>query len=222
MFNCGRYLNKTGGYRLQFVCLFFLIIFVIFSDIPAFAHKVSIFAWVEDDTVYTQSKFSRGKKAKGAPVIVFDLEGNKLLEGKTDDKGEFSFKIPKKTALKVVLKASMGHMAEWTIPIDEIPEAVSKDSTIEADVKDSYETTFPQTDVPGSNPPLSSESYGISRQEIKNLIDESLDRKLAPIMNMLADSYEDDPSLTEIISGIGYIFGLVGVAMYFAARKKKK
>lgn len=198
------------------VYLFFLSIFI-FSDMPAFAHKVSIFAWVEGDTVYTQSKFSRGRKTKGAPVIVFDLEGNKLLEGKTDDKGEFSFKIPKKTALKVVLKASMGHMAEWKIPLEEInPKAVS-------DVKDSYETAFHSpVDVPGSNPPLSSESYGISRQEIKKLIDESLDRKLAPIMNMLADSYEDGPSLTEIISGIGYIFGLVGVAMYFAARKKKK
>jgi nickel transport protein len=86
----------------------------------------------------------------------------------------------------------MGHMAEWKIPLEEI------------------------------NPPLSSESYGISRQEIKKLIDESLDRKLAPIMNMLADSYEDGPSLTEIISGIGYIFGLVGVAMYFTSRRKKK
>ena len=213
MFDCRRLL----------VYLFFLNIFI-FSDIPAFAHKVSIFAWVEGDTVYTQSKFSRGKKAKGAPVIVFDPEGNKLLEGKTDDNGEFSFKIPKKTALRIVLKASMGHMSEWKIPLEEInPEAVSKGSTTEFDVKDSYETAFhSQADVPGGNPPLSSESHGISRQEIKKLIDESLDRKLAPIMNMLADSYGAGPSVTEIISGMGYIFGLVGVAMYFTSRKKKK
>ncbi|MBU2521314.1 MAG: hypothetical protein KKD50_03690 [Proteobacteria bacterium] len=213
MFDCRRLL----------VYLFFLSIFI-FSDIPAFAHKVSIFAWVEGDTVYTQSKFSRGKKTKEAPVIVFDLEGNKLLEGKTDDNGEFSFKIPKKTALKVVLKASMGHMAEWKIPLEEInPGVVSKGSTTESDVKDSYEAaSHSPVDVPGGNPPLSFESYGISRQEIKKLIDESLDRKLAPIMNMLADSYEDGPSLTEIISGIGYIFGLVGVAMYFTSRRKKK
>lgn len=202
--------------KQRFVLLFFLIIFVVFYDIPAFAHKVSIFAWVEGDTVYTQSKFSKGKRAKNSSVIVFDLEGNKLLEGKTDENGEFSFKIPKQTALKIVLKASMGHMAEWTIPVEEInPEAVS-------DVKDSYETAFhSQSDVPGSNQPVSSESHGISRQEIKKLIDESLDKKLAPIMNMLADSYGGDPSLTEIIGGIGYIFGLVGVAMYFTSRRKR-
>ncbi len=40
-------------------------------------------------------------------------------------------------------------------------------------------------------------------------------------MNMLADSYGGGPGLTEIIGGIGYIFGLVGMAMYFTSRKKR-
>jgi nickel transport protein len=191
---------------------------------PAFAHKVSIFAWVEGDTVYTQSKFSKGKRAKNSSVIVFDSDGNKLLEGKTDDNGEFSFKIPKQTALKVVLKASMGHMSEWKIPFEEInPEAVSNNSKPESDIKDSYETSSrSQTINSGTDLSALSESHGISRQEIKKLIDESLDRKLSPIMNILADSYGGGPGLTEIIGGIGYIFGLMGVVMYFTSRKKKK
>jgi nickel transport protein len=191
---------------------------------PAFAHKVSIFAWVEDDTVYTRSKFSKGKRVKNSPVIVFDSDGNKLLEGKTDENGEFSFKITKQSALKVVLKASMGHMAEWKIPFEEInPEAVSNNSKPESDIKNSYETSSRSQTI-NSDTDLSalSESHGISRQEIKKLIDESLDKKLSPIMNMLADSYGGGPSLTEIIGGIGYIFGLMGVAMYFTSRKKKK
>ena len=201
--------------RLHLAYFFFLIIFIIFSAIPAFAHKVSIFAWVEGDTVYTQSKFSRGNKAKNSSVIVFDLDENKLLEGKTDDKGRFAFKIPQKTALKIVLKASMGHMATWTIPLEEITASIqTSDSDSESDIKDSYESD--------SNFSASSEFHGISKQEIKNLIDESLNKKLSPIMNILADSYGDGHSLTEIISGIGYIFGLVGVAMYFTDRKKKK
>ena len=201
--------------RLHLAYFFFLIIFIIFSAIPAFAHKVSIFAWVEGDTVYTQSKFSRGNKAKNSSVIVFDLDENKLLEGKTDDKGRFAFKIPQKTALKIVLKASMGHMATWTIPLEEITASIqTSDSDYESDIKDSYESD--------SNFSAPSDFHGISKQEIKKLIDESLDKKLSPIMNILADSYGDGPSLTEIISGIGYIFGLVGVAMYFTDRKKKK
>jgi nickel transport protein len=211
-------------FKLRPAFLFSLIIFVILFDMPAFAHKVSIFAWVEDDTVYTRSKFSGGKRVKNSPVIVFDSDGNNLLEGKTDENGEFSFKITKQSALKVVLKASMGHMAEWKIPFEEInPEAVSNNSKPESDIKDSYETSSrSQTINSGTDLFSLSESHGISRQEIKKLIDESLDKKLAPIMNMLADSYGGGPGLTEIIGGIGYIFGLVGVAMYFTSRRKKE
>ena len=208
--------------RRLLVYLFFLSLFI-FSDTPAFAHKVTIFAWVEGDTVYTQSKFSRGKRAKGASVIVYDLDENKLLEGKTDDKGRFAFKIPQKTALKAVLKASMGHMAEWTIPLEEITAGIqTQNSNLESDIKNSYKTSSGSTAINSDTDlPAPVESCRISKQEIKKLIDESLDRKLSPIMNMLVESYRDDPSLTEITGGIGYIFGLVGVAMYFTSRRKK-
>ena len=208
--------------RRPLVYLFFLSLFI-FSDTPAFAHKVTIFAWVEGDTVYTQSKFSGGKRAKRASVVVYDLNENKLLEGKTDDKGRWSFKIPKQTALKVVLKASMGHMAEWKIPLEEIIAGIqTQNSNLESDKKDSYKKSSSSTTINSNTDlPAPVESCRISKQEIKKLIDESLDRKLSPIINMLADSYKNDPGLTEIIGGTGYIFGLVGIAMYFTSRKKK-
>ena len=208
--------------RRPLVYLFFLSLFI-FSDTPAFAHKVTIFAWVEGDTVYTQSKFSGGKRAKRASVVVYDLNENKLLEGKTDDKGRWSFKIPKQTALKVVLKASMGHMAEWKIPLEEIiADIQTQNSNLESDKKDSYKKSSSSTTINSNTDlPAPVESCRISKQEIKKLIDESLDRKLSPIINMLADSYKNDPGLTEIIGGTGYIFGLVGIAMYFTSRKKK-
>ena len=40
------------------------------------AHGVSVFAWVEGDTVYVESKFSGGRRAKNATVLVYDKEGN--------------------------------------------------------------------------------------------------------------------------------------------------
>ena len=55
-------------------------------------------------------------------MVVYDNEGNQLLEGKTDEMGEFSFKVPRITDLKIVLKASMGHMGEWKIQAEEITE----------------------------------------------------------------------------------------------------
>jgi nickel transport protein len=52
------------------------------------------------------------------------------------------------------------------------------------------------------------------------MIDKALDRKLAPVIKLIRDTRKEGPSITEIVGGIGYIFGLVGVAVYFSNRKK--
>lgn len=84
------------------------------------AHRVNLFAWVEGDNVYVESTFSGGKKVKAGKIIVTDPQGNELVKGTTDGQGNFSFKVPKKTDLKIVLIAGTGHRAEWTIPVSEI------------------------------------------------------------------------------------------------------
>jgi nickel transport protein len=84
------------------------------------AHRVNLFAWVEGDTVYVESKFSSSRRVNKGKIIVTDPEGTQLLTGTTDENGEFSFKVPKKTELKIVLEAGTGHRAEWTIPLAEI------------------------------------------------------------------------------------------------------
>jgi len=183
--------------------LFFASILIISTSLPVLAHKVIIFAWVEGDTIFTESKFSGGREATGAQVLVFDKEGKQLLEGKTDNKGEFSFKIPKLTDLRIILNAGMGHKAEWRIPELEIKEAGSI-----SEKKRAGEFSQPI-------------NVGLSKEEIKELIEESLDRKLRPIIRMITESQSKGPSITEIIGGIGYIFGLMGVAIYFKNRGKK-
>ena len=191
--------------RRWMVYLLCVALWLVLCAVAAWAHKVTIFAWVEGDTVYTQSKFSGGRKAKGATVVVYDKEGNQLLEGKTDEKGQFSFKVPQRTELKVALKASMGHLAEWTIPAEEITGVGAH---------------LPDADMSGE--PRGPTAVSLSCQEVQAIIDESLDRKLTPITNMLANSFDRGHRVSEVIGGIGYIFGLVGVALYFATRRKRK
>jgi hypothetical protein len=84
------------------------------------AHRINLFAWVKGDTVYVESKFSGGKIVKAGKIIVTDPQGIELVKGTTNEKGEFSFKIPKKTELKIALLAGTGHRAEWVIAVSEI------------------------------------------------------------------------------------------------------
>ncbi|MDY6791455.1 MAG: hypothetical protein SWH54_09325 [Thermodesulfobacteriota bacterium] len=193
--------NVFGGFSL------FLIILLGVTD-NAYAHKVMIFGWVEGDKVFTQSKFSGGKKVKGGKILVFDLNGNSLLEGKTDDKGEFSFTIPKKTTLKIALMAGMGHRAEWTIPHDEIQDLADKKSLKSAE----------KMQQEPSPPELSPE---LISNEIEQAVEKALDKKLKPVIKMLRKSTNRGPTISEILGGIGYILGLMGVGAYFHYRRKK-
>ena len=196
-------MKKDHNFRLFFIFLLLTAMILIGSHGPALAHKVMIFAWVEGDTVFTESKFSGGKKAINAQVEIFDKDGKKLLEGKTDNNGEFSFKIPKVSDLRIVLNAAMGHKAEWTVPESEIREAGAIAE------KKSARASGPIT-------------VGLSKEEVKKIIEDSLDKKLRPIIRMMTESKNTKPSLTEIIGGIGYIFGLMGVALYFINKGKKR
>ncbi len=75
----------------------------------ALAHKVNIFAYIEDDTVYTESYFPDGRAVEDGKITVLDSNDEALLEGRTDEKGLFSFAIPKKEDLVIILDAGMGH-----------------------------------------------------------------------------------------------------------------
>lgn len=220
------YKNKIsgGGYFIAgpVFCAAFIFLFFtgLFFSSAAFAHKVMIFAWVDGDTIFTQSKFSGGKKAKGARVLVYDPEGNLLVEGKTDEKGEFSFKAPKKIDLNIVLEASMGHMAKWKIPAGEITEqTVLKQNLVQPNMRTDPAKQSGRADIHMDVTRSTSASVSFKKREIKELIDKSLDKKLAPVINMLADLHDQKPKLSDVIGGLGYIFGLVGVALYFANRK---
>jgi nickel transport protein len=196
-------------------------LWLLFLPASASAHKVTIFAWVDGDTVYTQSKFSGGKRVKNTPVLVFDPKDVLLLDGKTDKNGMFSFKIPQKTSLKIVLKASMAHMAVWKIPVEALGGTEPKNAAKTDALQDSLKTSPDSVDIETHEQVFGSSTVTLGKREIEEIIDASLDKKLAPITEILADSIHRGPGITEIMGGLGYIFGLVGVALYFANRKRK-
>lgn len=207
-----RTLINGYGWSKGILGLIFFISFIFLAGGPASAHRAIIFAWVDGDTVYTESKFSGGKRVKGGDVIVYDLEGSQLLKGKTNNKGEFSFKMPKKTGMKIVLLAGMGHRGEWTIPLDEIQVVVTGETGTAVSKKTGEEKPEEQA----RKAPVS----GVSPDEIRMAVEKALDRKLKPVLKMLAESKEHGPSVTEVLGGIGYILGLMGVAAYFHYRRK--
>jgi len=56
--------------------------------------------------------------------------------------------------------------------------------------------------------------------DIEKAIEKALDKKLAPILRTLAEMQEQKVRPTDVLGGLGYIFGLVGVAAYFKRPRK--
>jgi nickel transport protein len=157
---------------------------------------VNIFAYIEGDTIYTESYFPDGGKVEGGRIEVYDSLGNKLLVGITNKDGQFNFKPPKIDDLKIVLITSMGHKSSYTISKDELPTKIAQ------------KVSKPET------PPF------INLGEIKQIIDTSLDEKLKPIIKELKKQRR--VSFREVIGGVGYILGIFGIIMYFMGLRKRR
>ena len=174
----------------------------------ALAHKVSIFAWVEAGQVHTESKFSGGKKVKAGKIEVFDHEENKVLEGATDAQGHFSFPVPSKaTSLNIVLKAGMGHGNHWIITAQELGAAGPATTPEEMDGTE-----------PEANSPMAENGDSLSDQTVQRIVGRVMDQKLAPIKAHMEDQAW---GLRDILGGLGYILGLVGLASYLQNRKQR-
>lgn len=179
-------------------------VILILKSSPAIAHKINIFAWAEGQTVFTESYFTGGKLIEGGLVEVFDSAGQKLLEGRTDQKGEFSFKLPQKTDLLLVLTASMGHKSDFTLKVENADEAA------------------PAAEPAKITGKLSPDTVTVDMRQLRTVIEETLDLRLKPIYRSLADAKRrEGPSLTNIIGGLGYIIGIMGLILYVRSRKKK-
>lgn len=221
----------------KFIChraaaRFLIIIAVMLTPLPANAHRITVFAWVEGSTAHVESKFSAGKGVNEGKVTVTAPDGTILVTGKTDESGAFSFEIPRRTELTVTVSAGLGHQGEWTIRPEEISET---DGTADPTaIIERSEPLLPATSASEEIPmPEPGPSPGLSRTEIRQIIEAAmerewerrlegkLDEKLAPLMRFLAQQEMKGPTVQDIFAGIGYIFGLVGVAAYVASRRRK-
>lgn len=96
------------------------LLMLVCTTAPALAHKVNVFAYVEGETVFTESYFPDGKPVAGGAIEVLDKKNATLLTGKTDDKGLFHFPLSKKEDLTIVINASMGHKNSYLLKASEM------------------------------------------------------------------------------------------------------
>ena len=205
---------------------FLAFVFIFLWAGSAAAHRVTIFGWIEGGTVFTESQYPDGKRVKNGKILVYNGENKELLTGTTSDNGEFSFKIPEASALRVVIQAGMGHQGEWTFSEQEIRASFGGTANagkiepsgpelpaVPANAASVAASTAPAVPLPQTPAP--------DLKDLEEMMERVVDKKLQPITRMLAQMEQKGPTTKDIFGGIGYILGLAGVAAYFLSRKNQ-
>ena len=195
---------------------------------PADAHKVNVFAYAENGRIHSESYFVDGSKCKNSLIEVIDNKtGTKLLEGKTDENGQFSFDIPHATSIKLILYAGTGHQNEYTLSEKEVKEAMLKPEKEKGNLVVEKKQTVPEKKLQKTEHQASikheKNNMDTTSLDIDAVIEQAIDKKLQPVMRILLNLQEksEKPGLTEILGGIGYIIGILGIIAYFKGRTKK-
>ncbi len=181
---------------------FIFFIFLLSSVGAAHAHKVNMFAHVEGDKVRVEGYFSDGKRAEKSRIQVFAPDGERLLEGTADDEGVFVFDVPRISDLRITLYAGVGHRAEYTVSEAELA------GTANTAAADPVATA-------------SSVAAGIAPAEVDAMVRKAVGEALLPVMRSLSE-LKEQRGFSDIVGGIGFIIGVLGVFFYVKARRMTK
>ncbi|BDD86471.1 hypothetical protein [Desulfofustis limnaeus] len=201
----------TGSSRLSLLLLFCFLA----AAQPATAHKVNLFALVENGTINGTATFSGGRPAKQAQITVIDSNSGAVVrEGRTDEHGAFSLPLPQQAAelqgdLVIVVSAGDGHRNEWTITVDEY---LARTDRLDASA------------LPPEQPPLAEQTASrsmttVTDERLQHVVETAVERQIAPLRRTLLETRDQRPLWRDVVAGIGYIIGIFGIIAWIKHRK---
>jgi len=168
------------------------------------AHLLKLFAYVEGNRIHGSAYFAGGAGVAGAAITISDADNQPLARLKTDPQGAFSYAVATAGEYRLRVSTGEGHQAEWRIhPAEFSPSPTAPDSRSETSVN---------IMAPGPDPATPPDP------QLAALIEQAVARQIGPLREELQRS-QDRARLSDILGGIGFIFGLAGVALWWRARQ---
>jgi len=194
---------------------------------PALAHKVVVFASVRGKTIEGEVYFYGGAAATGASVTVVGPNDQVLAETTTDDEGEFTCPVRFRCDHKVIADVGEGHRAEYTVAADELPDDLPPppDAGRPADEPSGEAGAPTPVERHEEAPPEASRGAPVAapdqEQEHLKAEIEAVAKQVAALRRDL-DKYHNELRLQDILGGLGYILGVMGLAFYFLGVRRKE
>jgi nickel transport protein len=189
---------------------------------PAFAHRLKLFAAVAGNEVSGYGFFIGGGRPAGVPIVARNAEGAEVWRGNTGEDGGFAFTVAQPEALTLVLDAGDGHAVEETLTADRFastappaepipPISATSDATRNA--------ATPSVGVDPLTPEIEARIAARVATSVAAEVDKAVARQIRPLLEAQAAA-EGRIRVNDVLGGLGWIAGLVGVALFFTRRRK--
>jgi len=179
----------------------------------ALAHKLNVYVVAAGRSIRGEAYFSGGGRPKNVEVLVLGPGGEELGRTRTDEKGIFHFLATRRCDHTFVVETDDGHRAEDTVEAEELPN------------------DLPAPPGAQSRPaaaPSTATAPAAARATTSPTTQEAIDRTVDALLGVLGrtvrkelEASEDRIRIRDVIGGIGYIFGVVGLVMMWKYRGKR-
>lgn len=110
--------------RINFITLIFLFSLVSIS----FAHKLNVFAYIENGKINISSYFVDGTPCKNCTITLYK-DNKEVFRGKTNSEGELLIENKWNMPIKMISEESLGHKGEFVLEGEQVNENKGSETT---------------------------------------------------------------------------------------------
>lgn len=180
---------------------------VLLSAQNALAHKTSVFAHVDGKEIRGEVVADGHGAMSGTKITAYDPAGETLGETVTDEKGEFTLTVTQRCDWKIVASGG-GHQASCVVLAGELPPNLPGQP-------DAHDHEHPHDDAITQDV---GHSHAGELEEPAGE-DEELHRQVIALREDIKQ-LRDKLRWQDIVGGVGYILGLMGVTFYFLGSRR--
>ncbi len=168
----------------------------------AFAHKTSIFAHAQGKEILGEVTTDGDTPLGGAKITAYAPSGETLAETVADEKGQFTLTVTQRCDWKIVASGD-GHHASYTVPMDELP------------------SDLPPAPAAAHDRPHDDAHTHVGESQEPTEGNEELHRQVIALRQDI-EKLRKELRSQDIIGGVGYILGLMGVTFYFLGVRRSE
>ncbi len=176
------------------------------------AHGLKVFATAEGDTVHGYVYFTSGGPFQRAPIRVVGDDGRELSALTADNEGRFHYAPARDGRLHFIVETADGHRAEYSLTY--AGGLASDDAPVGTQARHNVVSQSTGVTATAAGDMLTERE----KDELARLVECALERHVNSLREQLQRSSER-VRLHEIIGGIGYIVGVLGLFAIYKTRR---